>query len=76
MSLTGRLLPDILPGKGTTEEIELINVVNHITKDFPAAFRFYGGEDNKQPHIFHCDVKSENAQICSDEECEFFRKFL
>lgn len=39
----------------------------------PYEFHDYGDEQNKLPHVFHCDVKSEDARICNDAECAFFR---
>ena len=37
-SMTGRLMRDFLPGKGTGEELRQISVMEHITADFPPAF--------------------------------------
>lgn len=47
-----------------------------LEKDVPFVFRYYGDKDNRLPHVFHCDMRSEDAKLCNDEECEFFRKFL
>ena len=47
-----------------------------LEKDVPFVFRYYGDQDNRLPHVFHCDMRSEDAKLCNDEECEFFRKFL
>lgn len=47
-----------------------------LEKDVPFVFRYYGDKDNRLPHVFHCDMHSEYAKLCNDEECEFFRKFL
>ena len=46
-----------------------------LEKDVPFLFRYYGGKDKKLPHVFHCDMKSADARLCNDEECEFFKKF-
>ena len=102
--MTAALMKDLLPGKGAPEEIGRMNVIRHITKDFPPVLymtcsddflrdqvpvlgakleqmgvphesRFYGDEQNKLPHVFHCDVKSEDAKRCNDETCEFFLRF-
>ena len=35
----------------------------------------YGDEQNKLGHVFHCDVRSQDAQRCNDEECAFFRRY-
>ncbi len=41
----------------------------------PFVYRFYGDSENKLGHVFHCNIKTEDARLCNDEECEFFRKF-
>lgn len=47
-----------------------------LEKDIPFILRYYGNKDKRLPHVFHCDIRSEDAKLCNDEECEFFRKFL
>ena len=47
-----------------------------LEKDVPFMFRYYGDKDKRLPHVFHCDIRSKDARLCNDEECEFFRKFL
>lgn len=42
-------------------------------QEVPFVFRFYGDSENRLGHVFHCDVKSEAARQCNDEECAFFR---
>lgn len=103
--MTASLMKDLLPNKGTPEEIARLNVLKHITKDFPPTlymtcsddflreqapllgnkleqegvrheYRFYGDDQNKLPHVFHCNMKSEDAKRCNDDECAFFRTFL
>ena len=44
--------------------------------EVPHVFRFYGDKDHVLGHVFHCNIKSADAKLCNDEECEFFRKFL
>ena len=99
------LLKELLPGGGTSEEIDLISPLKHITPAFPPTFlmtsnedflkpqapvlaavlagadvpflyRYYGGSDVRLPHVFHCDMRSEQGRLCNDEECDFFRRFL
>lgn len=101
---TRNLLRDYLPNGGTKEEIDMICVTNHITKDFPPTFfmtstgdflkedafilskelvdkkvpfifRYYGNENRDLEHVFHCNMKSEDAKLCNDEECEYFKSF-
>lgn len=42
----------------------------------PFIYRFYGDSRHELGHVFHCNIKSKDADLCNDEECEFFRKFL
>ena len=42
----------------------------------PFTYRMYGSAKNRLPHVFHCNIKTEDARICNDEECAFFRKFI
>ena len=42
----------------------------------PFVFRFYGDAKTELGHVFHCNVRSEEAKRCNDEECAFFRKFM
>lgn len=44
-------------------------------KNVPFVYRFYGSTENPLGHVFHCDVKSEDAKRCNDEECAFFQMF-
>lgn len=43
----------------------------------PCVFRFYG-DAAREPlgHVFHCNIKTEDAKRCNDEECAFFRSLL
>ena len=41
----------------------------------PFVYRCYGDARNKLGHVFHCDVKSQAAGLCNDEECAFFQSF-
>lgn len=38
--------------------------------------KIYGDELNPLHHVFHCNVKLKDANICNENECEFFRGFL
>lgn len=40
----------------------------------PFVFRVYGDVKTSLAHVFHCNVKSESARLCNDEECEFFQR--
>ena len=36
----------------------------------------YGGIGEQLGHVFHCNMKSEEARRCNDDECRFFKRFL
>ncbi len=102
--LTSALMADFLEHGGNDEELDLIDVGGHITKDFPPAFvmtcdgdflydqafplvatlrelkvvhelHVYGGVDEPLPHVFHCNMRSEDARRCNDDEARFFARF-
>jgi acetyl esterase/lipase len=103
--MTGELMKDYLPNHGTPEELDTINVVNHVTEAFPPTFlmtctgdflasqaspmmkklveqkvpqvfRFYGDAGKELGHVFHCNMKLEEAHTCNRHECEFFRSLI
>ena len=47
-----------------------------IRNDVPFVFRFYGDKNNKLGHVFHCNIKTADAALCNDEECDFFRRYM
>ena len=96
-------MKELMPDKGTDEELKLICVTRYMNKDFPASFimtchgdflmeqapvleeklqelgidyesRLYGKETAPLKHVFHCDIRMEEAKVCNDETCEFFTK--
>lgn len=42
----------------------------------PFAYRLYGDCEHELGHVFHCDMRSEDARLCNDAECNFFREFI
>lgn len=46
------------------------------SNNVPFIYRLYGDSKNKLGHVFHCDIKTEEARLCNDEECGFFKEFL
>lgn len=42
----------------------------------PVVYRCYGDSRNQLGHVFHCDIKSQAAKLCNDEQCAFFKGFL
>ena len=99
------VIKNLMPKKGSKEELELINGLSHLTKDFPPAYvmscigdflfdesvkmsqameaagipheyHCYGSEDKPLWHVFHCDQRLEEATVCNDNECNYFKKFI
>lgn len=38
----------------------------------PYQYKVYGTQSNKLPHVFHCNIRAEEAKQCNDEETAFF----
>lgn len=102
---TGQLMSELLPEKGSDEELKKINVIEHVSEAFPPVFlmtsngdflkadapllmaklmecqvphvfHFYGDKDTMLYHVFHLNMKTEIAEECNKEECDFFKRFL
>ena len=41
-----------------------------------ADYHYYGDREHVLEHVFHCNVRSAEAQRCNKDECDFFRSFL
>ena len=41
----------------------------------PFVFRYYGDKEHPLGHVFHCNIRLKESDLCSGEECEFFRKY-
>lgn len=39
----------------------------------PFTYKLYGSDTNKLGHVFHCNIKSADAKVCNDDECNFFK---
>ncbi|MGN1105754.1 MAG: alpha/beta hydrolase, partial [Huintestinicola sp.] len=47
------------------------------SKGVPAVKKVYGSKDRPEiGHIFHVNIRLDEAAKCNDDECEFFRKHL
>lgn len=42
----------------------------------PHEFHYYGDAKHELGHVFHCNMRLEEAARCNREQCEYFRKFL
>ncbi len=38
--------------------------------------KIYGDDTNKPPHVFHCDIKSNLANECNNEQCDYLRRYI
>lgn len=99
----GDLVGDLMPHKGTGEELQLISVLRHLNASFPPAyvmtavkdmmkddavklharldelgvsneFHLYDNKDHSLGHVFHLDIRSDDAEKCNDDECGFFMR--
>ena len=66
MSATGDFLKD---------QVDIIVPVLEKNR-IPYVAKIYGDENNRLGHVFHVNMKLEDARICNDEECEFFRSHM
>ncbi len=47
------------------------------SKNVPCELHVYGEETDKHMgHVFHLDFRLEEAKVCNDDECNFFKKIL
>lgn len=44
-------------------------------KKIPHEFHFYGDSEHELGHVFHCDMRLEEAAQCNKDECDYFKKF-
>ena len=101
--LTGALMGDFLPEGGTEAELDAINVLKHMTEEFPPCFvmsaiddflkedsikivnrlvglgvpftyQVYGDKDHRLAHVFHLNIRTDDAVTLNDAQAAFFRK--
>jgi len=39
-------------------------------------YHYYGDKKKILYHVFHCNMKEPMAEICNDDECNFFKKYI
>ena len=44
--------------------------------DVPVEYHYYGDKEHPLEHVFHLNIRSEDAKRCNDEECAFFRRYI
>lgn len=45
-------------------------------KKVPCHYNYYEGTQEKLKHVFHLNMKLEDADRCNDAECDFFRHYM
>jgi acetyl esterase/lipase len=102
--LMSKLVHDYLPKGKHSFEYEDMNLLPHITSEFPPSFimssngdflldqsirldetlnqkkvdhRFevYGSPDKILGHVFHCDLRLEEARALNVKQCDYFKSF-
>ena len=66
MTCTGDFLKDQAPLLGN----------KLLEKDIPHEFHYYGDAKHELGHVFHCNIKTDDAKRCNDDECNFFKKLI
>lgn len=41
-----------------------------------AEYHYYGDPEHALGHVFHCNIRSEDAKRCNQDECDFFKRHL
>ena len=39
-------------------------------------YKYYGDKEHVLKHVFHIDIKLEEARICNEDECSFFKRYI
>ena len=47
-----------------------------LEKNIPHEFHYFGSSRKELGHVFHLNIRSEDAKACNDLECAFFQRFL
>ena len=58
------------PLAGPPAQAGLVKKLTEIGSEF--VDKTYGSQDNPLSHVFHCNIKTEDARICNDDECNYF----
>lgn len=45
-------------------------------KHVPYVYKYYGSKEQKLYHVFHCNMREPMAEICNDDECNFFKEHI
>ena len=66
MTCTG----DFLKAQAPVLEKKLLEV------NIPHEFHYFGSSQKELGHVFHLNIRSEDAKACNDLECAYFQRFL
>lgn len=56
---------------------EAMPMVEQLKKNgVEAVYRFYGDDQTKLGHVFHVNLNREEAKLCNDAECAFFKEHI
>lgn len=48
-----------------------------VENDVPCEFHFFTGKNSGElGHVFHLRIKTDDAELCNDMECDFFRSLI
>lgn len=47
-----------------------------LEKNIMHCFRYYGDKNHELGHIFHCDMRVDEAHRCNKDECDFFKELI
>ena len=56
------------------DALKLQNKLNALS--VPNTYRLYDNATHSLGHVFHLDIRSDDAKECNDEECRFFREYM
>ena len=44
--------------------------------EVPFVYRLYGSKEHRLAHVFHLNIRTEDARFCNDEECDYFKRYM
>ncbi len=67
----------VMTAEGDFLRDEAPQLVQRLTEcNVTTCYRFYKWNERPLGHVFHCDMRLEMAEVCNDDECAFFKKFI
>ena len=51
-------------------------VTRLMEQNVQVCFRYYKSADRELGHVFHCNMRLEEATRCNDDECAFFSSLV